>query len=111
MSNTAGNSYLMVFSNPIEGKEVEYNDWYNNVHLKEAVAVDGVLSAQRFCLSKAQMNEQPYKYAVIYEVEKGNEATTLENLLAATEAMDMQPVMDLEKIHVQIIEAITEVFV
>ena len=26
---------LFVFTDPVEGKEEEYNDWYNNVHLAE----------------------------------------------------------------------------
>ena len=39
---------LFVFTDPVEGKEEEYNDWYNNVHLAEVCQVEGFLSAQRF---------------------------------------------------------------
>ena len=35
---------LIVFSAPTPGQEDEYNDWYNNVHLDEVVAIPGFVS-------------------------------------------------------------------
>ena len=36
---------MVVFSNPTEGREDEYNDWYDNTHLPEVCALDGVVGA------------------------------------------------------------------
>jgi hypothetical protein len=41
-------AYLLVFSNPADGREDDYNVWYDTVHLPEVLRVDGIVSAQRF---------------------------------------------------------------
>jgi len=38
----------VVFSNPVEGKEDEFNEWYDNVHVPELLAVPGMVSATRY---------------------------------------------------------------
>ena len=43
---------MLVYIRPLAGKESTFNDWYNNTHLKEVVAVDGFMSAQRYELTK-----------------------------------------------------------
>ncbi|MFT5606056.1 MAG: hypothetical protein ACI9G5_003032, partial [Paracoccaceae bacterium] len=61
---------VFVFSNAVDGRDDECNDWYNNVHLQEVAAVKGIRCAQRFTLSDTQINdEQGYRYVAIYEVE------------------------------------------
>ena len=39
---------MVVQSGPAEGREDEYNDWYENVHLPEVLAVPGFVGARRF---------------------------------------------------------------
>jgi hypothetical protein len=41
---------LMTFSDPVKGKEAEYDDWYQNVHLPQVCAIPGIRSARRFRL-------------------------------------------------------------
>ena len=60
----------MALTNAVDDREDEYNDWYNNTHLKDVLNVPGFVSAQRFRLSSAQrMANPPYKYLAIYEIE------------------------------------------
>src|ERR1700722_2675536 len=40
----------LVFANPIPGREVEFNDWYSNVHMGDLVQLPGWTGAQRFRL-------------------------------------------------------------
>lgn len=47
----------VVYSNPVEGREQEYNDWYSNQHLNDLLAIPGVISARRFKLSGTQIGE------------------------------------------------------
>jgi hypothetical protein len=64
--------YLFVVnSNPVEGREQEYNDWYSNRHLADLLALPGVVSARRFVLEDAQLSDvpRPFKYLALYEVE------------------------------------------
>lgn len=65
----------VVLSNPVDGHEDEYNDWYDAVHLPENFTdVEGMLSAQRFKFAAPgvrarKTGEIPYRYLAIYEVE------------------------------------------
>ena len=56
----------IVFSNPAEGKDDEFNDWYDNVHIPDLLAIPGMLSAQRYKLHDAEF----------YRMEGGDAART-----------------------------------
>src|SRR5271155_6025172 len=80
---------LVVQSRPSDpSREREYNDWYDNVHLGEVCAIDGIVSARRFQLSDDQMNganrdESARQYLAIYEISSDDVGATLR---AITEA-------------------------
>ncbi len=71
----ADRTTYLVFSNPVEGKEDRFNDWYDNVHVHEVLATPGLLSAQRYKLSDAEIvhaegfPEPTHGYLCIYEME------------------------------------------
>lgn len=63
---------FVVFSNPMPGREEEYNTWYNEVHLPHVLAVPGFVSARR--LKVADMpgvvnTPLPGQYLALYEME------------------------------------------
>ncbi len=63
---------LLVLSNAAGGRDDEFNDWYTNVHLREVLAVDGFVAAQRFRLADAQLQpDRPasHRYLAVYEIE------------------------------------------
>jgi hypothetical protein len=98
----------MVYSNPAEGREEEYNDWYSSVHLQEVVRVEGFISAQRFELTKSQLiEEQHYKYMAIYEIENEDVPGTTDRLIAASANMNMSTAIDIDDIHVAIFKSTT----
>jgi hypothetical protein len=62
---------FLVLTNPAEGLEDEYNDWYTNLHLDEVVAVPGFVSARRYGLSDDQLGgfgSSKHRYLAIYEI-------------------------------------------
>ena len=65
----------IVFSNPLPGRDDEFNEWYDNVHIPQLLAVPGMLSAQRYTLRDSEMYRAPggfvpeHQYAIIYEME------------------------------------------
>ena len=77
---------LVVYSNPVEGREQEYNDWYSNRHLNDLLAIPGVISARRFKLSGTQIGEaaQPYQYLAIYDVEADDVSSFLKEMMERT---------------------------
>ena len=55
---------LIVYTSPADGKEAEYNAWYDDIHLPEFSALPGVINGRRF---KVAADGKP-RYAAIYEL-------------------------------------------
>ncbi|MEM7465434.1 MAG: hypothetical protein AAF387_00970 [Pseudomonadota bacterium] len=73
---------VMVMSEPVEGQEEAFNDWYENTHLEEVLASAGWQSAERFELSDEQGMPCPRRYLALYEVDADDPADILPNLNA-----------------------------
>lgn len=64
---------FVVFTNAQDGRDEEFNEWYDNRHLADVLKVPGVVSAKRFVLSDFQRpTPHPHKYMAIYEIETDN---------------------------------------
>ena len=55
---------LIVYTDPADGREAEYNAWYDDVHLPEFTALPGVINGRRF---KVSGDAKP-QYAAVYEL-------------------------------------------
>lgn len=84
---------FLVLSNPVEGREDEYNDWYDNQHLPDLVRLDGFVGAQRFLLADG---DSPYKYMAIYDVDAQSPEAAMEtmNKVRGTPDMPMSDSLD-----------------
>lgn len=82
---------LAVHSNATEGKDDDYNDWYNNVHLGEVLQVQGFVAAQRFSVAAGPVaGEKPaHKYLAIYELETSDPQASLAALSDAVSSGKM----------------------
>ncbi len=47
-------SILIVYQNPEEGRRDSYDDWYTNVHIRDAMRLDGAIATQRFIAAEDQ---------------------------------------------------------
>jgi hypothetical protein len=47
-------SALLVFQNPVAGRKDAYDDWYTNVHIRDAMRLEGAIATQRFIVSEDQ---------------------------------------------------------
>lgn len=86
---------FVVLTNAVEGREDEYNKWYDEVHLDDVLAVPGFISAQR--LSRVDpKGENPYAHLALYEVESDDIDATMQRLadVAGTDAMFLSEAMD-----------------
>ncbi|QEV36029.1 hypothetical protein CP977_30870 [Streptomyces cinereoruber] len=81
----------VVLTNPVEGKEEQFNDWYTNTHVHDALKVPGFVSAQRFELAPAQRAATPYpwRYLAIYELETENLQESVDALAARYNTPEM----------------------
>jgi hypothetical protein len=58
---------LIVFTSPADGREEEYNAWYDDIHLPEFSALPGVISGRRFKVTSPATDGSP-SYAAVYEL-------------------------------------------
>ena len=88
---------MVVFTHPASPDvEDQYNDWYDNVHLKDLLAIPGVVAATRYRLSANQpavgtAGPSSAPYLAIYEIEADDPNVTLCEIgkRAGTEKMRM----------------------
>jgi len=79
---------LIVFSNPVAGREDEYDDWYSHRHLGDVLPLPGFRSAQRFKLAQNEP-AAPWKCLAIYEFEADDPAEAVNALTARAETPEM----------------------
>ncbi|KKC25188.1 DUF4286 family protein [Sphingomonas sp. SRS2] len=87
---------LLVLSNPVTGREEEFNAWYSDQHLGDVLSVDGFVAAQRFTMvdnakdAAADLKAPNWRYAAIYEIENSDPWATfaaLEKKMATGEIL------------------------
>jgi hypothetical protein len=91
---------LVVFTEAKPGQEAEFNKWYDEVHLKEVLEVEGYVAAQRFEISPSQIGgvggSTPARYLAIYEIEAESLDVALEKLNSGAATMNMSDALDSE---------------
>jgi hypothetical protein len=85
---------LLVFSNPAEGREDDYNQWYDTVHLGEVLQIPGFTAAQRYRVDLAPGSPVSQRYLAVYEVEADDPSELLSRLGAARSTMNMTDAFD-----------------
>ena len=101
---------LVVLSNPVAGKEEEYNKWYTQQHLDDVLKVPGFVAAQRFKFGTDTGVPSSLKYLAIYEMETDDIVAATEGLTAARDAgsMYISPAIDLDHVVATVYTPITE---
>ena len=64
-----GNTVLVVTMDVDDADEAEFNEWYNEQHLPERMAIPGYVSARRF---KLEDGNNALKYLCIWEMVDGS---------------------------------------
>ncbi len=93
---------LVVLSNATAGKEAEFNEWYNKVHVPDVLRVPGFIAAQRFKLDGPQLNDapRPHRYLALYEIDTDDIQASMDELrkrvgtseMLISDAIDMKGV-------------------
>ena len=73
---------VLILTEPVEGREDEFNDYYENLHLKEVLATTELVSAQRYRLAGEAGEGCPLPYLAVYETEADSADAVIENLNA-----------------------------
>jgi len=85
--------YQLVFSNPADGKEDEYNKWYDEQHEPDVVSAPGFVEAQRFVLSDTQLSKKDTlaKYLVMFKIASDDVAARFADFKRLAPTMPMSP--------------------
>src|SRR3954447_736086 len=95
---------MLVFTNAVEGRDDDFNRWYDEVHLTEVLALPEFTAARRFRLADAQVfADQQYRYLAIYEY-GGSAQQAVDALTAAASTLDMGDSIDMTAQHVVLFE-------
>jgi hypothetical protein len=60
---------MVVQSRAKPGRDAEYNDWYDRVHMPDICAIPGVKSGRRFDATPVAVGGPGLQYLAIYEIE------------------------------------------
>lgn len=87
---------MLVLINAKEGRDDEFNRWYEEVHLNDILAVPGFVAARRFEAADAQMTGAPkHRYMTLYEIETEDIGAAIRALGAASGGMDLSDAMEM----------------
>jgi hypothetical protein len=74
-SEPSESAIMLALTNPVAGREAEFNTWYDDVHVKDLVAVPGIVAAQRYIVvPSSDATSAPYQYLTIYRTEGSAES-------------------------------------
>jgi hypothetical protein len=93
-----GKYVLVVPSSAKQGRDDDYNQWYDNQHIQDLLAVPGIKSGRRFVPSAASPMPAPANYMAIYEIETDDIGAVMADLggraaagkMLVTDALDRE---------------------
>jgi hypothetical protein len=87
---------MVALTNPVQGREQEFNDWYDKVHVPDLLKMLGVINAERYRI----VGTHPWKYMAVYEFESEDPETFFAQIRskANTSAMMMSESLELTSV-------------
>jgi hypothetical protein len=88
---------LLAFTNPVAGREEEFDRWYDERHAPDLLAVPGFVSAQRFALTDATGQGRPgWTHLALYELDTDDPNALMAEVRSrlGTEAMPVSDTLD-----------------
>lgn len=88
--------YQFVFGEAKEGQEQAFNDWYDQHHAPDILAVPGFVWGQRAMFSDVQLNADAKgsKYLMMFRIETGDLNATLDEFGQLAPKMSISPAFD-----------------
>lgn len=95
---------MVVTSSAKDGRDDEYNDWYDSEHIHDICSIPGVISGKRFEAVPVTPHQQPSPYLAMYEIEvdADNPGPVLQEMMRKSEAGEMSKSDALDSENAQI---------
>src|SRR5687767_9518954 len=91
-----GEYHLVVLLNPVNGKEVEFNTWYDQKHVPDLLAVDGIDSCTRYQRAALPPAKGQRTYMAIYDIRTNDLPSVMAEMSARVRSgvSDVSPTID-----------------
>lgn len=101
---------MLVFSDPVSGRDQEYNEWYTGRHLADIVALPGFTAAQRFTVQSVPLGSCANRHLAIYDMETDDPDGVVANMfsLRDTPSMPMSAAFDMSSVSVLVCEVFSD---
>src|SRR5262247_1507780 len=86
-------------SNPVPGREDEFNRWYDGEHVLHGVRTPGVLAGQRFRRAAGPWPAGKHDYLTIWEMDDPAFALSQLARVRTTDAMPLSPSVDMTTVQ------------
>jgi hypothetical protein len=95
---------FFAFTNPVSGREDEYNKWQKNVHLPDGLKNPGFTAVKRYKLANAQFSPQEGRaaYVNVWEIESDNLQATLDEAAVQQKDAVVSDALDFSSISTMI---------
>lgn len=89
---------FIVMVNAKDGRDEEFNRWYDERHLADVCAIPGVISAER---ARLVAGDGSFRYLTMYEFDTEDPEAVLAEITrrSGTEQMPLSDALDVEKVY------------
>ncbi|MCB1999327.1 MAG: DUF4286 family protein [Burkholderiaceae bacterium] len=88
----------LAFTNATNERHEEYNKWYDEQHLVDALVIPGIQWGERYRLCDNSRNKSAYRYLAIYEIDDVLKMQHEVNTRANTPRMPRSELMDMDRV-------------
>lgn len=84
---------LVAFTNPADGRDAEFNHWYDHQHIPDVLAIPGITSTERMVC----VHDGPHRYMTIYDVDVTDVHSVMNEITARAggERMQLSDALDM----------------
>jgi hypothetical protein len=93
---------LAVTSAAAQGRDDDYNDWYDTYHFKEMLEIPGIVGGRRLQVSPMSPHQPPARYLAEYDIEADDPATVMAEMNRRVQGGEMRMTDSLDVSQVQI---------
>jgi len=98
---------LLIRTSPFPGREAEFTEWYDEIHLAEVLAVPGFVSVRRYAAPAAPDGRR--RFLAIYAIATGDIEATMARFERARPDMSTTPALDPSSVDIELVTAVTGV--
>ena len=102
---------FVVLTNPTEGRDSEFNRWYDERHLGEVLSLGPFRAVERFRIVETSPEQaSPYRYLALYEVDAPSPEAARQALRDGVSdgSVQMSPALDRDAMAAWFFEPITD---